>query len=113
MANPTTDPPTLTFPPTAPHTHTIIFLHGRGDTAPNFARSLAYSPLSNAQTLPIALPGFKWVFPSANVMKLAISPAHTNSQWFDVWDVTNFSDREELQAEGLRGSVDRIRRYVI
>jgi predicted esterase len=32
------------------------------------------------------------------------------SQWFDIWDVTNFSDHEELQATGLRESVTSIRR---
>lgn len=34
------------------------------------------------------------------------------SQWFDVWDVSNFSDHEELQAIGLKESVSSIRRIL-
>ena len=34
------------------------------------------------------------------------------SQWFDIWNVNDFSDYEELQAIGLRDSVGSIRRVL-
>jgi len=34
------------------------------------------------------------------------------SQWFDIWDVRDFSNREGLQAEGLKDSVTRIRKII-
>lgn len=39
-------------------------------------------------------------------------PGDKMSQWFDIWNVNNFSDREELQATGLRESVAIIRRIL-
>jgi predicted esterase len=33
--------PTLTVAPSAPHTHTVVFLHGRGGTADNLVAALA------------------------------------------------------------------------
>lgn len=47
---------TITIAPSSPHTHTIIFLHGRGDTAPSFASSIDHSLSSNNLTLPQTLP---------------------------------------------------------
>ncbi|CAI6020310.1 hypothetical protein V2G26_001879 [Clonostachys chloroleuca] len=100
--------------PTAPHTHThtVVFLHGRGDSAAKLASSLAYSPASDNQTLPGALPGFRWVFPSAPIEATALNPTERRAQWFDVWNVRDLADREELQAEGLRASVGRVRELV-
>lgn len=34
------------------------------------------------------------------------------SQWFDVWNTNDFSDREELQAVGLRESVSSIKKIL-
>ncbi|KAL2206389.1 phospholipase/carboxylesterase family protein [Sarocladium strictum] len=99
--------PTTTINPSAPHTHTIVFLHGRGDNVQNFIRSLAESRDSNARTLADALPSFRWVFPQAPTRTCATSPDRW-PQWFDVWNVTNFADREELQAEGLKEVVPEI-----
>lgn len=93
--------PVLTIPPTAPHTHTIIFLHGRGDNAQNFAASLSYSFTTDNLTLPEALPSVRWVFPQAPLRPCATSP-DVLRQWFDVWNVRDFALNEELQAEGLR-----------
>lgn len=42
----------------------------------------------------------------------AAFPGERISQWFDIWNVSNFSDREELQAAGLRESVASIRRIL-
>ena len=95
--------------PTAPHSHTVIFLHGRGDTAQNFSPVLERWRDSKMRTLKEAFPSFRWVFPSAPVEALASFPVQKVSQWFDIWNSRNFFEREELQAQGLRASVAMIR----
>ncbi|KAI1765481.1 phospholipase/carboxylesterase family protein [Hypoxylon sp. FL1150] len=95
------DIPIIPIQPTSPHTHTVVFLHGRGDNAHNFSRSLAYSRTSDGSTLFQEFPSFRWVFPQAPLRKCASAP-ETWNQWFDVWDVRDFGAREDLQAAGLR-----------
>lgn len=103
------DLPLITIPPSAPHTHTVVFLHGRGDTAKSFASSLRYSRDSLNHTFPEIFPSFRWVFPQAEMRQCAGLPDDKISQWFDIWNVSNFSEREELQATGLRESVASVR----
>lgn len=102
----------VTFPPVTEHTHTVVFLHGRGGTAKSLASSLHSSPTSQGLSLPAAFPSFRWVFPQARYSHRAANPVELVSQWFDVWNVRDFSDREELQSEGLRESVAIIRRLL-
>lgn len=90
------------------HSHTVVFLHGRGDSAPNFRNSLQYSRNSQGQTLADAFPSFRWVFPQAPRRRCANQPEEWN-QWFDVWNVSDFKENEDLQAEGLREVVPKIR----
>lgn len=97
--------------PKEPHTHTVVFLHGRGDNASNFSASLAYSCDSRNRSIIEAFPSFRWVFPQAPIRKGASSEA-VWSQWFDVWDVRDFSSREELQAAGLKEVVPALRRIL-
>ena len=99
--------PTLVFPPKTAHSHTVIFLHGRGDNAQNFSNSLNYSRDSNNRTLIEVFPSFRWVFPQAPIRK-CISGPETFPQWFDVYDVRDFASREEIQLEGLREVVPEI-----
>ncbi|TVY25260.1 Acyl-protein thioesterase [Lachnellula hyalina] len=106
------DVPLITISPSAPHTHTVVFLHGRGDTAKNFASSLQYSTDSHNRTLPEIFPSFRWVFPQAEIRQCVAFPGDKISQWFDIWNVSNFSDHEELQATGLKESVTNIRRIL-
>ncbi|KAK5658472.1 hypothetical protein OQA88_1861 [Cercophora sp. LCS_1] len=100
--------PTLTIGPNGLHTHTVVFLHGRGDNARQFAASLAASRDSRGRTLADAFPSFRWVFPQAPERELASSPGTKWPQWFDVWNVSDFADREDLQAVGLREVIPAI-----
>ncbi|EMR62456.1 putative phospholipase carboxylesterase family protein [Eutypa lata UCREL1] len=102
----------VVLPPTASHTHTIVFLHGRGDNVQNFVASLDYSRDSHQHTLRERFPSFKWVFPEAPIRPSLAFPDDKRRQWFDIWNVSDFSDREELQAEGLAESVVGIRRIL-
>ncbi|TDZ13397.1 Acyl-protein thioesterase 1 [Colletotrichum spinosum] len=96
---------TIECHPSSGHTHTVVFLHGRGDNAQNFVKSLNHSRDSQDRTLADAFPTFRWVFPQAKLSNSVAFPGSIVSQWFDIWNVSDFSDREELQAEGLRESV--------
>lgn len=104
--------PPIAIAPAAAHTHTVVFLHGRGDRAVSFAASLQHSTDSRHRTLQTAFPSFRWVFPRAPLSECAAFGGQKTSQWFDIWDVRDFSQRELLQAPGLRDSVVRIRRLL-
>ncbi|KAK3332697.1 Alpha/Beta hydrolase protein [Cercophora scortea] len=107
------DPQIIAINPSAPHphTHTVVFLHGRGDNARKFASSLAYSRDSQNRSLIEAFPSFRWVFPEAPLRKVA-SSGDTWRQWFDTWNVRDFADREELQVPGLQEMVPAIQRLI-
>lgn len=102
----------ITIAPSAAHTHTVIFLHGRGDTAANFVDMIQGALTSRLQSLMDTFPTFRWVFPQSEIRPVASSSPERWSQWFDVWNTRDFSDREGLQAEGLRESVASVRRIV-
>ncbi|KAK3900523.1 Alpha/Beta hydrolase protein [Staphylotrichum tortipilum] len=123
MATPAEPTPTLplsitTIPPTTPHTHTLIFLHGRGDTVPSFIRALHNWSSSTGHTLFSTFPSVKWVFPQAPLRTVANSgrpagaPPLEVPQWFDVWSPRDFREREELQLEGLREVVPAVKGLV-
>ncbi|KAI2617908.1 alpha/beta-hydrolase [Hypoxylon sp. NC1633] len=103
--------PFITIEPSQPHTHTVVFLHGRGDTARDFADSLSHSRDSHRRTLVEAFPSFRWVFPQAPTRKCASLP-ETWPQWFDVWDARDLALNEDLQAAGLREVVPALRRLL-
>lgn len=99
---------TIVIPPSVAHTHTVVFLHGRGDNIRSFTGSLHQWTTSSGQTLFQAFPSFKWVMPEAPKRKCASSVEEWN-QWFDVWNVQDFAEREELQAVGLKEVVPEIK----
>jgi predicted esterase len=102
-------PRTIIIEPKAAHTHTVVFLHGRGDTAPHFYQSITHDTDIRGRTYEAAFPSFRWVYPQAAMGNRARFPRDKTSQWFDVWNAKDFSEREELQVQGLRDSVDLIR----
>ncbi|EGS21699.1 uncharacterized protein CTHT_0035650 [Thermochaetoides thermophila DSM 1495] len=114
----TPDPlPTITFPPTAPHTHTVIFLHGRGDNITAFSKAIQRWRGSYGRSLPELFPSFRWVFPQAPMRQVVSLSRVPNGpvywpQWFDVWNASDFSEREEHQLTGLREMVPLIRRII-
>ena len=114
-ATATTTLPITTIKPTASHTHTVIFLHGRGDNVRSFTNSLtslAGSRDSRGRSLVEALPSFRWVFPQAPMRECASALGTVWPQWFDVWNVRDFAENENLQAVGLREVVPAVRRLL-
>ncbi|KFH48557.1 Acyl-protein thioesterase-like protein [Hapsidospora chrysogenum ATCC 11550] len=104
----TPPPPPIIVGPKEPHTHTVIFLHGRGGSADNLVASLTYWSDSQGRTLAEIFPSFRWVYPRAPIGHSAAFPGDKIAQWFDNWNVRDFTDREEVQAPGLRQSVARM-----
>ncbi|KAK3306705.1 Alpha/Beta hydrolase protein [Chaetomium strumarium] len=101
--------------PPHPHTHTVIFLHGRGDTTNGFTRFLYNWHDSYGRTLFQTFPTFRWVFPQAPLRPVANAAAGVPRgmyQWFDVWNVQDFAEREEVQLEGLRETVPFVRELI-
>lgn len=109
---PPIDLPLHIVPPSTSHTHTVVFLHGRGDNAPQFARSLANWTDSNNRNLGEIYPSFRWVFPKAPLRQCANPPTTIIFQWFDVWDPRNLSQNEDLQTTGLKEVVPSIRQIL-
>ncbi|KAK2593716.1 hypothetical protein QQS21_008581 [Conoideocrella luteorostrata] len=94
------------------HTHTVIFLHGRGDSAESLSASFEYSKDCRNRTLFDAFPSFRWVFPKSGETVSFSAGGNKVSQWFDIWNVNDFSDREEIQTLGLKESVGLIRKIL-
>jgi lysophospholipase-2 len=90
--------------PTTPHTHTVIFLHGRGSSGEEFASDLFELRTSTGASLLEIFPGWKWVFPSAPARYSTVFQEEM-SEWFDVYSLTDPEEEKELQAEGLREAV--------
>ncbi|KAJ4387553.1 hypothetical protein N0V93_008148 [Gnomoniopsis smithogilvyi] len=101
--------------PGQPHTHTVIFLHGRGDTASNFLKGLTHNNTwtdSQARSPFDIFPTFRWIFPTAGLKPCARpNGPRVMSQWFDLWDAVSV-EHEMLMQPGLKDSVERIRGLV-
>ncbi|GKZ25941.1 hypothetical protein AbraIFM66951_002449 [Aspergillus brasiliensis] len=90
--------------PKGPHTHTAIFLHGRGSNGPEFAEELFSSSTSTGQNLPSQLPTWRWVFPT--------SKDRWNERfqeelcaWFDAYSLDDITEHQASQVPGLQESV--------
>lgn len=97
------DVPCIAVAPAAPHlhTHTVVFLHGRGDNVHSFTTALAAARNSQGRTLADALPSFRWVFPQAPMRVVASS----------VSAGMNRQDGRNGLTCGTRGTLHRRRSY--
>ncbi|KAI5803052.1 lysophospholipase/carboxylesterase family protein [Geopyxis carbonaria] len=91
-----------------PHTHTVIFLHGRGGNGPEFASDLLELRTSTGLNLAEALPRVCWIFPTATTQQSTVFQEDM-TEWFDIYSLTDPSQRSDLQANGLYASVRYIR----
>ncbi|KAF8860905.1 alpha/beta-hydrolase [Acephala macrosclerotiorum] len=99
--------PYIVAPLTNSHTHTIILLHGRDSIASEFASEFFESQASDERTLPEIFPTVKWVFPTSKPRKSARFGGEM-PQWFDIWSVEDPKEKEEIQLDGLRESIEDI-----
>jgi lysophospholipase-2 len=89
--------------PSSEHTHTIILLHGRNSTGPDFAGELFEGLNNNAAVFE----GCKWVLPTAPATWSAQFQEDL-TEWFDLASTSNPYNEPERQVAGLEASVDRI-----
>ncbi|KAI9832877.1 MAG: hypothetical protein M1819_003907 [Sarea resinae] len=102
---------TSTFPPLyihnpSPdhaHTHTILLLHGRDSTGPEFCSQLLASKTSSGLSVPEALPHWRLVFPTSKE-RWSTTFEELEDVWFDIASLTDVKRKSELQVEGLRES---------
>ncbi|KAK2734943.1 hypothetical protein FQN55_002340 [Onygenales sp. PD_40] len=110
--SPTPFPKPTIIPPRGPHTHTLILLHGRGDSSLDFSTDLITLSLPipsnpSLNTLPQRFPGLKFIFPSAKLGRSTASGNVVMPQWFDLETLDPPHAMEhELQKDGLRASVN-------
>ncbi|KAJ4323092.1 hypothetical protein N0V84_004492 [Fusarium piperis] len=92
--------------PDYPHMHTMVFLHGRGSDAEEFAEELMDSSLlSDGRSLQEALPGWRWVFPTARQVWSEVFKEFM-PMWFEL------RDGRDGDSEGLREAVTHVRRVL-
>ncbi|KAI5780846.1 Alpha/Beta hydrolase protein [Geopyxis carbonaria] len=120
---PTAYPEPLVVPPSAPHTHTLIMLHGLADHSAAFSRGLLSTQIfppdaatnpnfSSLPTLRELLPGVKFVFPGASRRAMTLVSSMRLNGWFDLASLRDTAERPELQVAGLRESTAHIRALV-
>ncbi|KAI0023317.1 phospholipase/carboxylesterase family protein [Xylariomycetidae sp. FL0641] len=84
------------------HTHTVIFLHGRGSCNRDFCEDLWDTHDSTGRPLQHVFPAVRWVFPQAEEA----------NQWFEIRDAADPDAHREHQADDLRNVVPKLVRLV-
>jgi predicted esterase len=103
-------PAPLIVLPKTQHTHTFILLHGLGSNGEKFGSELLESGVSSEkQTLRDVFPGAKFIFPTAKWRRSTAFNRAVLTQWFDVYSLDDWSQREDVQIEGLVDSAKYIR----
>ena len=98
-------PPTV-YEAKLTHTHTMIVLHGRGDSGQRFGAFFSLSTI-NDESLDDILAHTKFIFPSAKLRKSQSASrkyAVKMNQWFDIESLVDTDRGEAIQIEGLRDS---------
>ncbi|KAG9103224.1 hypothetical protein FRC06_011694 [Ceratobasidium sp. 370] len=92
----------ITLPPRAPHTATIIFSHGLGDSGEGW-RPVAHMLASQH-------PHIKWILPHAPDLPVTINGGTVMPAWFDLYSLGKTDDKED--EEGLLRSAAAINQLV-
>jgi len=105
-------PTPVVFEPTEEHTHSIIMLHGRGSSGPEFAEDFFSSAISiGSKPVRLRFPNFRWIFPSSREL-WSTAFQETMPAWFEAHSLTDISSRSDLQIRGLTESVKHIHRII-
>ncbi|KAJ7750063.1 Alpha/Beta hydrolase protein [Mycena maculata] len=96
-------PDPLVVEPTETHTHSFIFLHGRGSNAERFGLELLKAQTSDGgRTLAAHFPAMRFIFPTAKKRRAAAFNRTPINQWFDLYSIEDPAERQHLQYDGLR-----------
>ena len=100
-----THPEPIIIPPSKPHTHTIILLHGLSTNGSIFSAQLLSTAINSAGlTIPQSFPGAKFIFPSGAPRRCTAFNNALMNVWFDVSTIDDRTVGEDEQIEGLRES---------
>lgn len=97
-----TYPDPLVINPQSEHTQTIILLHDRAGSNRHFALELLEATDSASNTLQQALPGMKFIFPTALKRPSAVLDGYPIASWFDCHLPIDPHEQSKGQAEGLK-----------
>lgn len=99
--------------PQQPHTHTIILLHGRNSTGPEFAEEILEGTTSSGKQLSAhdTLQGCKWIFPTA-CSTFSQQFQEDLTEWFDLPSTSDPYAELERQIPGLTASVAYIKSII-
>ena len=89
------------------HTHTLILLHGRGDTGPAFGSGFYIATPSSGFSLRDLYPGLKFVFPTTALRYSTVFQMRL-SEWFDVTSLADPEEQGARQRAGLRDAVAHV-----
>ncbi|KAI5815330.1 Alpha/Beta hydrolase protein [Pyronema omphalodes] len=93
--------------PNGEHTHTLILLHGRGDTGSAFGAGVYITRTSSGFSLASLYPGMKFIFPTTKQRYTTGGAAagYWWREWFDTTSLEYPEEEPERQVEGLREAV--------
>ncbi|KAI0398008.1 phospholipase/carboxylesterase family protein [Xylariaceae sp. FL0594] len=97
----------VTLPAYNRHTHTVIFLHGRGSNAREFSEELWESRDGRGESLQHIFPSVKWIFPQtveSYTERLEDEP----SKWFNMSTLSDPDANRETQIPGLQDAVPQL-----
>lgn len=101
--------PIYTLEPTAPHTHTILLLHGLGSTGQTFGTELLSTGLTKSgYSLTTLFPYARFVFPTSKPRRSSAFARSVLTQWFDITRLQEPSYAQERQLKGLEESAGEI-----
>lgn len=107
----TSFPPPLIIEPSTKHGLTVILLHGRGSTGPEFSEEFFNTCSSSEESLTKRFPSVRWVFPSARIRTSTVFREDI-SEWYDVYSLSNPEERLDLQKPGLVESIQYVTEIV-
>lgn len=99
--------------PSSNHTHSLILLHGLGSNGEKFGSELIKTAIcSDGQSLPVLLPGARFIFPTAKRRRSSAFGRSKLTQWFDVASLDDPAHRQHTQVKGLEESLHEILKLV-
>ena len=107
-----TYPDPLVINPLSAHTQTIVLLHDCAGSNRHFAVELLEATDSAGNALRQALPGMKFIFPTALKQPSAVLEGYPIASWFDCILPIDPHETSKRQAEGLHGACLMIHRLL-
>ena len=107
-----TYPEPLVINPLSEHTQTLILLHDRAGSNRHFALGFLEATDSAGDTLQQALPGMKFIFPTALKRPSAVLDGYPIASWFDCSLPTDPHELSKIQSEGIKSASQIIHRLL-